>query len=56
MTEPTVGSDSAGMETRIRFDEGTSEWVVSGLKRYASNASKADVYIVWGVTDPYVPL
>ncbi|MER9751571.1 MULTISPECIES: acyl-CoA dehydrogenase family protein [unclassified Mesorhizobium] len=55
MTEPTVGSDSAGMATRIRFDEGTSEWVVSGLKRYISNASKADVYIVWGVTDPDVP-
>lgn len=54
MTEPNVGSDSAGMETRIRFDEGTREWVIDGFKRYISNASKADVYIVWGITDPDV--
>jgi len=54
MTEPNVGSDSAGMETTIRFDEATREWVVSGFKRYISNASVADVYIVWGITDPSV--
>ncbi|RWE22326.1 MAG: acyl-CoA dehydrogenase [Mesorhizobium sp.] len=55
MTEPNVGSDSAGMKTRIRFDDVSGEWVISGLKRYISNASKADVYIVWGVTDAEVP-
>ncbi|CDX30504.1 Acyl-CoA dehydrogenase domain protein [Mesorhizobium plurifarium] len=55
MTEPSVGSDSAGMETRIRFDEEAGQWVISGVKRYISNASKADVYIVWGVTNPNVP-
>lgn len=54
MTEPNVGSDSAGMETRIRFDEKTREWVIDGFKRYISNASKADVYIVWGISDPEV--
>ncbi len=54
MTEPNVGSDSAGMETRIRFDEASREWVIEGFKRYISNASKADVYIVWGITDPDV--
>ncbi len=54
MTEPNVGSDSAGMETRIRFDETTREWVIDGFKRYISNASKADVYIVWGISDPDV--
>jgi alkylation response protein AidB-like acyl-CoA dehydrogenase len=52
MTEPNVGSDSAGMETAIRFDEASREWVVSGFKRYISNAGKADIYIVWGITDP----
>jgi alkylation response protein AidB-like acyl-CoA dehydrogenase len=51
MTEPNVGSDSAGMETRIRFDKNTREWVIDGFKRYISNASKADVYIVWGISD-----
>lgn len=52
MTEPNVGSDSAGMETAIRFDEASREWVIDGFKRYISNASRADVYIVWGITDP----
>ncbi|MEF9601954.1 acyl-CoA dehydrogenase, partial [Paracoccus sp. PXZ] len=52
MTEPNVGSDSASMETAIRFDEASREWVIDGFKRYISNATKADVYIVWGITDP----
>jgi alkylation response protein AidB-like acyl-CoA dehydrogenase len=55
MTEPNVGSDSAGMETRIRFDERSREWVIDGLKRYISNATKSDVYIVWGISDADVP-
>lgn len=55
MTEPNVGSDSAGMETRVRFDAATREWVISGFKRYISNAGKADAYIVWGISDPDLP-
>lgn len=55
VTEPNVGSDSAGMETRIRFDAGAGEWVIDGFKRYISNASVADTYIVYGITDPGVP-
>jgi butyryl-CoA dehydrogenase len=51
VTENNVGSDSAGMETRIRFDSVTREWVINGLKRYISNASVADFYIVYGLTD-----
>ncbi|MFD0857855.1 acyl-CoA dehydrogenase family protein [Roseovarius aquimarinus] len=54
MTEPNVGSDSAGMETRVRFDQQTREWVIDGFKRYISNATKSDVYIVWGISDPDV--
>ncbi|MGF1621453.1 MAG: acyl-CoA dehydrogenase family protein [Rhodomicrobiaceae bacterium] len=54
MTEQNVGSDSAGMETRIRFDEAAREWVIDGFKRYISNATKADMYIVWGITDASV--
>ncbi|CAN5715492.1 acyl-CoA dehydrogenase [soil metagenome] len=51
MTERNAGSDSAGMETRIRLDEASGEWVIDGFKRYISNAAKSDVYIVWGITD-----
>jgi len=54
MTEKNVGSDSAGMETRIRFDDESREWVIDGFKRYISNATKSDVYIVWGISDPEV--
>jgi alkylation response protein AidB-like acyl-CoA dehydrogenase len=54
VTEPSVGSDSAGMETRIAFDEASNEWVVNGFKRYISNASVADVYVVYGITDSTV--
>jgi len=49
VTETNVGSDSAGMETRIDFDAKTNEWVINGFKRYISNASVADVYIVYGI-------
>lgn len=49
VTERNVGSDSAGMETRIEFDGRTDEWVINGFKRYISNASVADVYIVYGL-------
>lgn len=54
VTEPNVGSDSAGMQTRLHFDERTGEWVIDGFKRYISNASKADVYILYGITNPDV--
>lgn len=52
MTEPNAGSDSARMQTTIKRDGG--EWVINGEKRYISNATKSDVYIVWGITDPDV--
>jgi alkylation response protein AidB-like acyl-CoA dehydrogenase len=55
VTEPGVGSDTSGMRTRIDFDPARQEWVVNGFKRYISNASVADVYIVYGITDPDVP-
>ncbi len=55
VTEPNVGSDSAGMETRIEFDADRNEWVINGFKRYISNASKADTYLIYGITNPDVP-
>jgi alkylation response protein AidB-like acyl-CoA dehydrogenase len=55
VTEPDVGSDSAGMATRIERDAASDEWVINGFKRYISNASVADTYLVYGITDPAVP-
>ncbi|MEM5388194.1 acyl-CoA dehydrogenase [Paraburkholderia phymatum] len=50
VTEPGTGSDSADMQTRVEYDARTDEWVINGFKRYISNASVADVYIVYGIT------
>jgi alkylation response protein AidB-like acyl-CoA dehydrogenase len=55
VTEHDAGSDTSGMRTRIELDTTRDEWVVNGLKRYISNASVADVYIVYGVSDPAAP-
>jgi alkylation response protein AidB-like acyl-CoA dehydrogenase len=51
VTEPNAGSDTSRLETTIAFDAARNEWVINGLKRYISNASVADTYIVYGV-DP----
>ncbi len=55
VTEPGAGSDTSGMQTRIEFDATRGEWVINGFKRYISNASVADVYIVYGISDPSAP-
>ncbi len=55
VTERNVGSDAAGMETTVRRDAATGAWAVDGFKRYISNASVADVYLVYGITNPDVP-
>ena len=55
VTEPNVGSDSAGMATRLRIDRAAGEIAIDGFKRYISNASVADSYIVYGISDPDVP-
>jgi glutaryl-CoA dehydrogenase len=50
LTEPDHGSDPGGMETRAR--EAGSGWVLSGVKRWITNGSIADVAIVWAKTAP----
>jgi glutaryl-CoA dehydrogenase len=50
LTEPDHGSDPGGMETRARTVGG--EYVLSGVKRWITNGSIADVAIVWAKTAP----
>jgi glutaryl-CoA dehydrogenase len=45
LTEPEVGSNPAEMQTRARRDG--DEWVLSGHKRWSTNATIADVALVW---------
>lgn len=54
-TEREVGTDAAGMSTKIRYDATTDEWVIDGFKRYISNAGAAGVYVVWGRSRDGVP-
>jgi butyryl-CoA dehydrogenase len=49
LTEAGAGSDSRGTRTRAHRD--ADEWVISGSKRFITNAGVADTYIVTAVTD-----
>ncbi len=52
ITEPAVGSDTAGMETKAEWNEKDQCWVLNGEKRYISNGSIADQIVVFAITDP----
>ena len=50
MTEPTAGSDVAGIQTRAR--RAGDDWVLNGAKTFISNAIRADWIVVWATVDP----
>ncbi len=50
LTEAEAGSDPAGLRTTARRDG--DHWVVSGTKRYITNAPLADIFVVFARTDP----
>ncbi len=52
ITEPDVGSDTAGMKTRA-VREG-DEYVLKGEKRFITNGSRADYICLFAITDPSV--
>jgi butyryl-CoA dehydrogenase len=50
LTEPGAGSDAVGIKTRAeKQGEG---WVLNGQKTFITNASIADTFIIYAVTDP----
>ena len=49
LTEADFGSNPAGMRTRARRDG--DAWVLNGSKTWITNASIADVAVVWAKTD-----
>ena len=50
LTEPEAGSDAQSIRTRAtQQDDGS--WVIEGHKHYITNADRADVAIVFAVTD-----
>lgn len=50
LTEPTAGSDAAGIRTRA--EEDGSDYVLNGRKIWCSNGDRADFILVMAVTDP----
>jgi alkylation response protein AidB-like acyl-CoA dehydrogenase len=50
LTEPGSGSDSAAMRSEARREG--DEYVISGSKRFITNAGIADLYTVFAKTDP----
>ncbi|MCC3776115.1 acyl-CoA dehydrogenase family protein [Streptomyces sp. UNOB3_S3] len=51
-SEPDAGSDVSAMRTRARHDEARDEWVIDGVKAWATNGGIADVHVVVAVVDP----
>ncbi|MGH2812267.1 MAG: acyl-CoA dehydrogenase family protein [Actinomycetota bacterium] len=50
LTEPGSGSDAAAMKSRaVRSGDG---WVITGSKRFITNAGISDRYVYFAVTDP----
>jgi acyl-CoA dehydrogenase len=52
LTESEAGSSPADMRTTARRDG--DEWVLSGVKRFITNAPLADLFVVFARTDPQV--
>lgn len=48
ITEPSVGSDAAGIETTASREGGS--YVLNGKKRFITNAGLADIYVVYAKT------
>ena len=52
ITEPDVGSDTAGMKTQATKDG--DDWILNGEKRFITNGSQADYMCAFAITDPNV--
>ncbi|HEY3977860.1 MAG TPA: acyl-CoA dehydrogenase family protein [Streptosporangiaceae bacterium] len=50
LTESEAGSNPAGLKTAARRDG--PEWLLSGVKRFITNAPLADLFVVYARTDP----
>ena len=50
LTEAEAGSDPAGLRTTARRDG--DDWVITGCKRYITNAPLADLFVVFARSNP----
>ena len=52
LTEPTAGSDAAGVKTTAIFDPATNEYVLNGTKCFITGGGRAGVLVIFALTDP----
>jgi hypothetical protein len=50
-SEPNAGSDVAAIKTRAVYDEAKDEWVINGVKTWATNGGIANVHVVVASVD-----
>jgi alkylation response protein AidB-like acyl-CoA dehydrogenase len=50
LTEPQAGSEAHNLRTRAELQDG--HWVINGAKQFVSNGKRAQLAIVFAVTDP----
>jgi hypothetical protein len=50
-SEPGAGSDVGGIKTRAVYDEAKDEWVINGVKTWATNGGIANVHVVVASVD-----
>jgi alkylation response protein AidB-like acyl-CoA dehydrogenase len=51
-SEPEAGSDVGAIRTRAVYDQAAGEWVLNGVKTWATNGGIADVHVVVAAVDP----
>src|SRR5215831_4355930 len=51
-SEPDAGSDVGAIRTRAVYDEAHDEWVINGVKTWATNGGIANVHVVIASVDP----
>jgi alkylation response protein AidB-like acyl-CoA dehydrogenase len=51
-SEPEAGSDVGSIRTRAAYDEASDEWVINGVKTWATNGGIANVHVVVASVDP----
>jgi acyl-CoA dehydrogenase len=52
LTEPGAGSNPAGLRTKAIRDGAEGDWVITGEKRFITNAPVADLFVVFARTRP----
>ncbi|PRR79171.1 Acryloyl-CoA reductase [Clostridium liquoris] len=52
LTEPNAGSDAGSAKTVAIFDSETNEYILNGTKCFISGGSRADVLIIFALTQP----